>query len=169
MMAARLFAVVVALLVAGPLSAQEDGMPIRNYHVVNERLGTGGTPGSGAMAELATEGYELVVDLREDFDTNQARDALANGLSYVHVPVSWRSPDSSELEAFLLIMEGNPEKKILVHCAANYRASALVYLYEVIALGADQSVAYEHVEAIWEPNETWRRFMDQSLENAALQ
>lgn len=154
--------VLLAALIAIPLMAQGADLPIRNYHVVDEHLGTGGTPGSGAMEALSADGYELIVDLREDFDTNEARDALANGMSYINVPVSWRSPGDDELEAFMLIMEANPEKKVLVHCAANYRASAMVYLYQVIGEGRDSEEAFEDVEAVWEPNETWREFIEES-------
>lgn len=168
-MTGRQWSVLLTALIAVPLAAQGNDMPIRNYHVVDEHIGTGGTPGSGAMEALSEDGYALIIDLREDIDSNEARDAMANGMSYIHVPVSWRSPDSEELEAFMLVMEANPEKKVFVHCAANYRASAMVYLYQVIGDGKDSDLAFEDVEAVWEPNDTWREFIDESLAAATDQ
>jgi len=97
-------------------------------------------------------------------DEGEANAALAQGMGYAHVPVSWRSPSADELEVFLLTMASNPEKKILVHCSANYRASAMTYLYRVLDLGADPDKAMADIEVIWEPNETWRRFLDQSMQ-----
>ena len=159
----------VASLIGGSFAAPAEptigdmDAPIRNYHVISDRLGTGGTLSADAARWLAADGYQMIIDLRDAFDEAEANAALAVGATYVHVAVSWRSPSADELEAFLLVMAANPEKKILVHCSANYRASAMTYLYRVLELDADPEVAMADVRAVWEPNETWRAFLQHTL------
>jgi len=139
-------------------------VPVRNYQVISDRLGTGGTLSAGAARWLAADGYQMIIDLRDDFDETEANEALDVGAIYVHVPVSWRAPSADELETFLLVMTANPEKKILVHCSANYRASAMTYLYRVLELGADPEDAMADVQAVWDPNETWLSFIARSID-----
>ncbi|MCH8896623.1 MAG: protein tyrosine phosphatase family protein [Proteobacteria bacterium] len=157
-----------ALLIGGSSAAAADPVivdeeaPLRNYHVISDRLGTAGTLSAGAVSWLVADGYRMIIDLRDAFDEIEANAALAEDAIYVHVPVSWPAPSADELESFLLVMAANPEKKILVHCSANYRASAMTYLYRVLELDADPEEAMADVRAIWEPNTTWLSFIARS-------
>ena len=163
---AALLIVVSSSTSADPATADTD-VPLRNYHVISERLGTGGTLYAGGVKWLAANGYQMIVDLRDGFDEIEANAVLAEDATYVHVPVSWHAPSAAELEAFLLVMAANPEKKILVHCSANYRASAMTYLYRVLELDADPEEAMADVRAVWEPNETWLSFFARSIDPRA--
>jgi hypothetical protein len=53
--------------------------------------------------------------------------------------------------------------RTLVHCQLNLRASSLVFLYRVIERGEPADSAYDAVVAVWRPNETWRRFLRETL------
>jgi len=163
---AALLIVVSSNISADPATADTD-VPLRNYHVISERLGTGGALYAGGVSWLAANGYQMIVDLRDRFDEIEANAVLAQGATYVHVPVSWHAPSAAELETFLLVMAANPEKKILVHCSANYRASAMTYLYRVLELDADPEDAMADVRAVWEPNETWLSFFARSMDTRA--
>jgi len=162
-----------ALLIGGSSAAAaatvivDDEAPLRNYHVISDRLGTAGTLSAGAVSWLVADGYRMIIDLRDEFDEIEAHAALAEDAIYVHVPVSWPAPSADELESFLLVMAANPEKKILVHCSANYRASAMTYLYRVLELDADPEEAMADVRAVWEPNETWLSFFARSIDARA--
>ncbi|TDJ10845.1 MAG: phosphatase [Gammaproteobacteria bacterium] len=162
-----------ALLIGGSSAAAADPVivdeqaPLRNYHVISDRLGTAGTLSAGAVSWLVADGYRMIIDLRDAFDEMEANAALAEDAIYVHVPVSWPAPSADELESFLLVMAANPEKKILVHCSANYRASAMTYLYRVLELDADPEEAMADVRAVWEPNETWLSFFARSIDARA--
>ena len=151
---------------ADPVIVDEEGVdeeaPLRNYQVISDRLGTAGTLSAGAVSWLVADGYRMIIDLRDEFDESEANAALAEDAIYVHVPVSWPAPSADELESFLLVMTANPEKKILVHCSANYRASAMTYLYRVLELDTDPEEAMADVRAIWEPNMTWLSFIARS-------
>ncbi len=163
-----------ALLIGGSSAAAADSVivdeeeaPLRNYHVISDRLGTAGTLSASAVSWLVADGYRMIIDLRDEFDEIEAHAALAEDAIYVHVPVSWPAPSADELESFLLVMAANPEKKIIVHCSANYRASAMTYLYRVLELDADPEEAMADVRAVWEPNETWLSFFARSIDARA--
>lgn len=160
---AALLIVVSSNTSADPATADTD-VPLRNYHVISEQLGTGGALYAGGVSWLAANGYQMIVDLRDGFDEIEANAVLAEGATYVHVPVSWHAPSDDELEMFLLVMAANPEKKILVHCSANYRASAMTYLYRILELDADPEDAMADVRAVWEPNEIWLNFFARSID-----
>ncbi len=164
----KCYLLIFALLAVANLQAAPAGdgeqVPIRNYYVVSERLGTGGALSVGGVRWLANHDYQMIVDIRDEFDADEASEALMEGLTYIHLPVSWKSPSADELDAFLLTIAGNPEKKILIHCFANYRASAMTYLYRVLEQGADSDQAMIDVTAIWEPNHTWQDFFARSID-----
>jgi hypothetical protein len=43
------------------------------------------------------------------------------------------------------------------------RVSVFMALYRIINLGWDRSVAFSELKKIWEPNETWKAFIDLML------
>jgi protein tyrosine phosphatase (PTP) superfamily phosphohydrolase (DUF442 family) len=45
-------------------------------------------------------------------------------MEYVHIGVDWNKPTREDVEQFFKVMDANQDKDILIHCAANYRASA---------------------------------------------
>ena len=49
---------------------------------------------------------------------------------------------------------------VLVQCAANYRASAMTYLYRVVVEKVDEASAAEDLHAVWTPSEENQRWSD---------
>ena len=74
-------------------------------------------------------------------------------MSYVHIPVVWRTPSLRDLEMFFDVMESNKDRKVFVHCFANMRVSVFVYLYRTLKLGVPKKDALEDLHAIWDPTE----------------
>lgn len=62
-------------------------------------------------------------------------------------------------------MEDHSDKNIFVHCAANMRVSAFMYLYRRIHKGMSDDDARKDLEQIWLPNETWQKFIEQVVEH----
>jgi hypothetical protein len=56
-------------------------------------------------------------------------------------------------------MQRDPGKKTLLHCQANFRASAFGFLYRVLHEGVPIAEAKAEMNAVWEPNETWRQLI----------
>jgi deoxyhypusine synthase len=53
-------------------------------------------------------------------------------MSYVHIPVDFKAPASQDFRAFCRVMEAFDDRPVFVHCAANKRVSAFVFLYRVL-------------------------------------
>ena len=62
-------------------------------------------------------------------------------------------------------MDASRDKKVFVHCAANYRVSSFIALYGQARLGWTADQADAHVRRVWDPNETWREFIEASRRN----
>ncbi len=139
---------------------------INNFHRVSPNLSTAGQLEAPDIELLASQGYQVIVDLRElsENDPEPQRVEQA-GMTYLNVPVSSKNPDQAMLTDFLQAMKESEGRKVLVHCRLNRRASAMTYLYQVVAQGENPDLAIQHVLAIGEPNETWQAFIDASLSN----
>ncbi|NNE70638.1 MAG: phosphatase [Rhodothermales bacterium] len=150
----------LAALTAGPASAQtvaEDSLAaVYNYVRVNDQLATAGQLTPSQIAYLGEAGYELVVNLAVADEARNGREGfevIEQGISYVHIPVSWREPSMRDLEMFFDVMEANRDRKVFVHCFANMRASAFTFLYRTLVEGVDESAAREAMDPVWDPME----------------
>jgi protein tyrosine phosphatase (PTP) superfamily phosphohydrolase (DUF442 family) len=85
----------------------------------------------------------------------------ALGMDYVAISVAWETPTPSDLDQFVGIMAQNSDRKIFVHCAANMRASAFVYVYRLLKTDCDRKEALADLHHIWKPNPVWQNLMDQ--------
>ena len=139
---------------------------IKNFVAVSPSLATAGQPLEEQFHELATDGFEVVINL----GLLDPRYCLADekglveslGMKYHHIPVDFTAPQSQDLEDFLSAMEVSHHKKVFVHCAANYRVSSFVGLYGQARLGWSVEQADAHVRRVWQPNDTWKTFIELS-------
>ncbi len=140
---------------------------IRNYRRVSERVATAGMPTEAQLADVARAGFEVVLNL----DQLDSRHALPNerhavealGMTYRQIPVVWEQPTHADLAEFRAAMAELAGKRLFVHCVANVRVSTSLALYRVLDLGWEREPALQDLYAIWQPNETWRRFIEQEL------
>jgi protein tyrosine phosphatase (PTP) superfamily phosphohydrolase (DUF442 family) len=140
---------------------------IYNYLCLSDHVGTAGQPTEEQFGDIRAAGYEVVVNL-DVLDTSQrvwdeAEVIARHGMNYIHIPVLWESPQPEDLDQFLRTMDSLQGKKVFVHCAANARVSAFMLLYRVIRQGVPMEAARQSLRRIWEPNDVWRRFIDDSL------
>ena len=89
----------------------------------------------------------------------------SQGMQYVHIPVVWEKPTIENVNEFFSVMEANSDKKVFVHCAANMRVSAFIYLYQRLHESISEEEAKKDLHKIWIPNENWQKFMEQVIEN----
>jgi protein tyrosine phosphatase (PTP) superfamily phosphohydrolase (DUF442 family) len=94
---------------------------------------------------------------------------IEQAIDYIHIPVIWDAPTQADLDLFFAVMDARQNRKTLVHCFANYRASAFTYLYRVVRLGVDEAEARQDLEAVWdseafEAYPQWRGFIDKQLD-----
>ena len=86
------------------------------------------------------------------------------GMDYVQIPVDWDNPRPADFYAFAGSMITGPAKKTLLHCQVNYRASAFSFLYRVIYGNVPVVDAKKDLNSVWQPDETWRNFIFEVLE-----
>ena len=140
---------------------------IYSFRAVGDKLGTAGQPTAEQFRMVREAGFEAVINL----DLPTSNNALANegsldtslGMSYVHIPVDFKAPTSQDFRAFCRVMEAFDERPVFVHCAANKRVSAFVFLYRVLCQRIALPDAERDLHAIWQPDEVWSRFIQEQL------
>ncbi len=137
--------------------------PTMNHHAVNERLQTGGHFVGDGLAELREQGIEVVIDLRDKPPAGQ-KDRLADaGIEWINIPVVWKSPQVIDFERFSAAMTEHKGRNVLVQCQANYRASAMTYLYRVSVENVPEAEARKDLNAIWTPEGRWQEYIQDIL------
>jgi protein tyrosine phosphatase (PTP) superfamily phosphohydrolase (DUF442 family) len=136
---------------------------IRSFLAIDEHLGTAGQPTEEQLGDLAVAGYGAIVNLGLLDPSYCLRDeagAVASlRLEYRHIPVQFDAPTVQDYLTFASTMDGWADKKVFVHCAANYRASTFVALYGELRLGWPRERADALATKLWPLNETWRAFI----------
>jgi ADP-ribose pyrophosphatase YjhB (NUDIX family) len=133
---------------------------------MGEQFGTAGQPGAEQFALVAQEGYKCVINLALASSQGALPDeqALVEGLgmSYVHIPVEFGAPRPADLKRFFEVMERVPDK-VFIHCIANKRVSAFMFLYRVLKMGHPVAEAEMALHRIWTPDPVWQDFIDRAL------
>ncbi len=145
---------------------------IYNYLKISESVATSGQPTKEQFSAIKDSGYQTIVNFALPTSTNALPDekqVVENlGMQYVHIPVIWENPTLEDVEQFFSVMKANADQKIFVHCAANMRVSAFMYLYRRIHDRMSDEEAKKYLDRIWQPNETWQKFIEQVLEHYKL-
>jgi len=154
----------VAVLMSGLLGqaaqAQQNTAPpletIRNFQVVSDQLASAGQIGYDQISLIREEGYEVVINLAPADEERNGREGFLvarEGLTYVQIPVDWNQPRLSDVEMFFDVMQANQDRKVFVHCFANMRASAFVYMYRTLVEGVPEAEARGTMNEVWDPSE----------------
>ena len=140
-------------------SADESG-EIVNFREYSPVFASAGQPNAEQLAQVREAGFERVIYIaysdQENSLSNEDRVVKSLGMEYVHIPVEWNAPTASDFALFAAAMQSGGEKKTLLHCQVNYRASAFSFLYRVIYQDVPVAQAKADMNTVWTPNETWR-------------
>jgi protein tyrosine phosphatase (PTP) superfamily phosphohydrolase (DUF442 family) len=143
---------------------------IYNYLAISERLASAGQPERQQFNQIQSSGYQVVINLAmpdSDHAIPDEADVVEGlGMEYVYIPVVWTAPQPADLSAFFKAMDERQDKKVFVHCAMNFRASAFVFLYRVLRQAVPLETAQQNMLEIWQPDETWQEFIDNSLDQS---
>ena len=137
---------------------------IRAYLQIDDNLSTSGQIEYDQIPLLKEAGFDVVVNLAPaDEERNASEGFLVTqqGMTYVQIPVSWKDPGERDLQMFFDVLEANKDRKVFVHCFANMRVSAFVYLYRTLHKGISEETARADLEKIWDPGsqEQWAQFI----------
>lgn len=141
-----------------------------NFQYVHEHLFSSGQPTAEQLHCIKEYGISTIINLAlsnsPDHLTNEDHICLDLGLNYIQLPISWDTPAPEQalftLDTINCLVQN---QKVWIHCAKNFRVSALVYLYRQYYMNMDMAEAQQLLEKIWELNETWTGL----VHNVALQ
>lgn len=155
-----------------PARAQAIALHAPNVVPVGPRLLTSGQPTRQALTGLGRMGVQAVVYLAPstvpDAIPDEPEVLRQQGIAFVHLPVPFDAPQASHAQAVSAALLRLRERKVLVHCQVNFRASTMVFLHRVIALREDPALAYEAVSRVWTPSGPWRALVLAQLQAHGL-
>jgi protein tyrosine phosphatase (PTP) superfamily phosphohydrolase (DUF442 family) len=144
---------------------------IRNFLPLSENLFTGGMPKAEQLRDAAEQGVQVVINLAlhdiQNALPEEEKLVRSLGMTYINIPVDWNNPTQENLNEFLDAMDAHREEKVLVHCEANYRATAFPALYRILRLGWKPEDALDVMHQIWneEKYPVWKKFIEESIGN----
>ncbi len=152
------------LLVLATLSpstqAQTAALAAPNVVAISPRLVTSGQPSAAALGELGAQGFGAVIYLAPPTVRDAVRDEQAiverQALLYANIPIYFNNPTEADFEAFTAALAAAGDRKVLVHCQVNMRASSMVFLHRVLIGHEQPEKAYEAVAKVWSPEGPWR-------------
>ena len=158
-------------LSAQPLSTEAMLNDIAMYVEISENLSTSGQITYDQIELIKEEGFEVVINLAPADESRNGLEGFLvtqQGMSYVQIPVSWQAPAKRDLQLFFDVMKANKDRKVFVHCFANMRVSAFVYLYRTLHEGISEEEAKEDLAKIWDPYslEQWANLIDTAKKEA---
>ena len=152
-----------ALPVGGGLESTQD---IYHYKKVDGRVITAGQPTEEQLHLASAEGFQAVINLAVHYPGHSLPDeaglARSLGMAYYHIPVAWDAPQPGDFTRFSQIMDQTAGQRVLIHCIANYRATAFYALYAIQRLGWSDAQASAFIASIWRPAEypVWEEFIE---------
>jgi len=145
---------------------------IYNYLYYHEKLSSSGMPTTEQMKSVAEAGVELVINLApHDVPKaipNEMELVASLGMEYINIPVNWNTPTRDGLHVFMDAMDTNKDRKIHVHCEANFRASAFIAMYRILRLGWNPDEAFAVMHTIWDEDAypVWKMFVEDATKRS---
>lgn len=140
---------------------------IRGFLQLTDRIATSGQPRLRQFPAIKDAGYTAVINLADHGEFPDAEPATwaELGLDYAHIPVVWERPTLADAQQFFGLMQQREGQNVYVHCVANMRVSAFMYLYRITQLGMPEPDARRDLNKLWTPNPTWQAFIDEVLQH----
>ena len=143
-----------------------------NVVEISPRLVTSGQPTAASLAHLASQGFAADIYLApltvEDAVPHEAEIVRGQGLEFINIPINFGKPTDADFKAFVQVMNRLKDRKVLVHCQVNMRASSMTFLWRVIAEHEAPEQAYESVAKVWSPRGVWKQLLVDELRQAGV-
>ncbi len=142
---------------------------IYNFMAISDTLFSGGMPTADQLKSAAERGVQCVINLAPHDHPHALPDEaeLVNslGIQYINIPINWNTPTKEGLDKFMDAMDTCKDKKVLVHCEANFRATAFISMYRILRQGWSTDKALEVMHKIWDEDEypVWKMFIHDML------
>jgi protein tyrosine phosphatase (PTP) superfamily phosphohydrolase (DUF442 family) len=128
-----------------------------NYRTVSDSVATAGVVSSKILAVLRDAGIEVVINLLPESSeyavVGEKQIIEKQGIEYQYLPIDFSAPKREEYLQFKELMVQSEGKKLLIHCAANYRVSAFYSRYAIENGIWTVDEADNFMLSIWQPSE----------------
>ena len=167
----RLLVGLFLIFVSAHLQA-DDLSDIDNYRQYSPYFSSSGQPSAAQLKAVSEAGFKRVIYIA--FSDNKtaidAEDRVVKslGMDYLHIPVDFDRPTLEDFEDFAAVMNRDFKIRTLLHCQINLRASTCSFLYRVIYGGVPMLDAKSDLDAIWQPDKVWYRFIVDVLKQHGL-
>lgn len=134
----RVLVALMGALLAAAVFAADSASVIDRFHRITGRVAIGGQPTPEQVEALSNDGFNAVINLREESEFNdgpQARVARDWGMTFVRVPVSREAPSDAAVEKFLVATDDQALYPIYIYCASGDRAAAFWMIRRVVRDG----------------------------------
>jgi protein tyrosine phosphatase (PTP) superfamily phosphohydrolase (DUF442 family) len=169
---AVLLAVACVVVICGAAFASDESLQAPNVVPISARLVTSGQPSRVALSKLSAQGFGAVIYLApptvSDAVPGEADIVSKQGLEFVNIPIQFGNPTEADFQSFIEAMNRLRDRKVLVHCQVNLRASSLTFLYRVIIDREKPEQAYESVARVWSPEGPWKKLLITQLRKAGI-
>jgi protein tyrosine phosphatase (PTP) superfamily phosphohydrolase (DUF442 family) len=118
---------------------------IDNFDQVSPTIWRGAHPSDIALEKLAQHGVKTIIDLRQDGNNCEHEHVYAwrLGLHYVHIPMNFKRPSSSQIVQFLNVVNDGKSGTVFVHCHQGAdRTGTLIGIYRTVMQGWDFDKTY---------------------------
>lgn len=160
---------------AGTACAQSaPDLPPKPHNLVeiNPQLITSGQPTAAFLESLKAQGFGAVIFIAPPTVSNAVKEEPLiigrQGLLYANIPVNFMAPTAADFKAFSAVLTAWRDRKVLVHCQVNMRASVFLFLYRVLHEKEQPEKAYESVRRVWNPDPVWRDFLVSTLKSNGI-
>ena len=154
---------IVMLLMSSSVLATGDLSEIVNYREYSPQFSSSGQPTAEQLKSASDAGFKRVIYLAfsDNHTAIETEDRVVKklGMDYVHIPVDFENPTLEDFEDFAAVINRDRDKRTLLHCQINLRASTFSFLYRVIYGGVPMAKAKQDLDAIWIPDKIWYRFI----------
>jgi protein tyrosine/serine phosphatase len=107
--------------------AQQSDVKIKNFGQMDDRFYRGAQPKEQDYKQLAAIGIKTIIDLRDDPESYEKREAEAAGIRYVNIPMSDKDyPASASIDQFLKLVDDPSTGKFYVHCAGGRHRTGVI-------------------------------------------
>lgn len=138
---------------------------IANFFLYSNQLSAGAQPTAEQITNLKNDGYEVIINI----SPASARNAMHNeaevveklDMDYIHFPVDCSNLRPIHYTTFEGIMNGVNDKKVFVHCGGNIKSSNLIHMYDVLAIGKDETTSLSTLLKIQQPENKWFDYFKQ--------
>lgn len=141
-----------------------------NFKQINKLISTSGTIKYIDVSKVSDDGYALVINLLPDDNEhareNEKADFDKQNIQYVYLPIDWDKPTDAEYLEFESVMNQFKDKKIHIHCAANFRVTAFYGVYACRNLGWTKEQCIELTSVFWDVSKfsKWQRLISVLIE-----